>query len=156
MSFPPRRCAATAQLPGPAGSCAVQGACSNNGKENGNYYSLLGLYCDSGIMETTIIYWGYIGMMEKKMETTVFRGIYVLIQEKQMETAVLQGIYWVQGSVGLRQRIHYMGLIQDLDCRVHGLGFGVTGLGLKFRLQGWGFRAPPRNGASQFEEPYCG
>ena len=24
-----------------------------------------------GIMETTIVYWGYIGIMEKKMETTI-------------------------------------------------------------------------------------
>ena len=28
-------------------------------------------------METTIVYWGYIGIMEKKMETTiVYRGLY--------------------------------------------------------------------------------
>ena len=31
----------------------------DNGKEDGNYYSILGLY------------WGYIGIMEKKMETTI-------------------------------------------------------------------------------------
>ena len=31
----------------------------DNGKENGSYCSMLGLY------------WGYIGIMEKKMETTV-------------------------------------------------------------------------------------
>ena len=26
-------------------------------------------------METTIVYWGYIGIMEKKMETTIYDGI---------------------------------------------------------------------------------
>ena len=26
-------------------------------------------------METTIVYWGYIGIMEKKMETTIYNGI---------------------------------------------------------------------------------
>ena len=32
----------------------------------------LGLYRDNGKEnETTIIYWGYIGIMEKKMETTI-------------------------------------------------------------------------------------
>ena len=33
---------------------------SNNGKENGNYYGILGFYMG-----------GYIGIMEKKMETTI-------------------------------------------------------------------------------------
>ena len=36
-----------------------------NGKENGNYYN--GLYI--GVMLG--LYWGYIGIMEKKMETTI-------------------------------------------------------------------------------------
>ena len=40
-----------------------------SGKENGYYYSILGY---TGIMEkkmdTTIVYWGYIGIMENKME----------------------------------------------------------------------------------------
>ena len=26
-------------------------------------------------METTIVYWGYIGIMEKKMETTIYNGV---------------------------------------------------------------------------------
>ena len=43
------------------------GYMGNNGKENGNYYLkkieyILGLYRG---------YWGYIGIMEKKMETTI-------------------------------------------------------------------------------------
>ena len=40
-------------------------------------------------METTIIYKGYIGIMEKQMETTiVYRG-YIGIREKQMETTMI-------------------------------------------------------------------
>ena len=50
-------------------------------------------------METTIvrsgIYWGYTGIMEKKMETTIVRsGIYwgyIGIMEKKMETT---RVYW--------------------------------------------------------------
>ena len=46
----------------------------DNGKENGNWFCILGLYWDNiGIMEkkmeTTSVYWGYFGIMEKKMET---------------------------------------------------------------------------------------
>ena len=26
-------------------------------------------------MEATIVYWGYIGIMEKKMETTIIKGL---------------------------------------------------------------------------------
>ena len=51
-----------------------------NGKENGNYNSILGLYR------------GYIGIMEKKMETTIvywgYRGGYIGIMEKKMETTI--------------------------------------------------------------------
>ena len=56
-------------------------------------------------METTIVYWGYIGMMEKKMETTImdlyrdcmvyilgiYRG-YTGIMEKKMEITIM-GLY---------------------------------------------------------------
>ena len=41
------------------------GSYRDNGKENGNYCSILGL-C-----------WGYIGIMEKKMETTVVYWGYI-------------------------------------------------------------------------------
>ena len=37
-----------------------------NGKENGNYYIIIGLYRE---------YWGYIGRMENKMETIGIIGI---------------------------------------------------------------------------------
>ena len=52
----------------------------NNGKGNGNYYSILGLFWDHiGIIEkemkTTIVYWGYIGIMEKKWKLQLgFKG----------------------------------------------------------------------------------
>ena len=29
--------------------------------KNGSYYSILGLYWDNGIMETIIVYWGFMG-----------------------------------------------------------------------------------------------
>ena len=39
----------------------------DNGKENGNYYSMSG---EKENMETTMVYWGYTGVVENKMETT--------------------------------------------------------------------------------------
>ena len=49
--------------------------------------------------ETTIIYWGYIRIMEKRMETTTVTTIvccaYIWIMEKKMETTILYiGITW--------------------------------------------------------------
>ena len=35
-------------------------------------------------METTIVYWGYIGIMEKKMETTIVYWGYIDIMERNM------------------------------------------------------------------------
>ena len=41
------------------------------GEENVNCYSILGLRWDNGKnMKTSIVHWGCIGIMEKKMETT--------------------------------------------------------------------------------------
>ena len=37
-------------------------------------------------METTILYWGYIGIMEKKMEATILYWGYIGIMENKMET----------------------------------------------------------------------
>ena len=37
-------------------------------------------------METTIVYWDYIGITEQKMETTIVYWDYVGIMEKKMET----------------------------------------------------------------------
>ena len=39
-------------------------------------------------METTIVYWGYIGIMGKKMETTIVHWGYIGIMEKKMETTL--------------------------------------------------------------------
>ena len=48
-------------------------------------------------METTIVYWGYIrGIVEKDMETTIVSWDYIGIMEKKMETTIR-----VQGSRGL-------------------------------------------------------
>ena len=41
-------------------------------------------------METTIVYWGYIGIMEKKMKTTIVYWGYIGIMEKKMETTMRQ------------------------------------------------------------------
>ena len=43
-------------------------------------------------METTIIYWGYIGIMEKNMETTIIYWGYIGIMEKKMETTGTIGV----------------------------------------------------------------
>ena len=43
-------------------------------------------------METTIVYWGYIGIMEKKMETTIVYWGFIWIMEKKMETIIYNGI----------------------------------------------------------------
>ena len=43
-------------------------------------------------METTIVYWGYIGIMEKKMETTIVYWGYMGIMEKRMETTKYIGV----------------------------------------------------------------
>ena len=42
-------------------------------------------------METTIVNWGYIGIVEKKMETTIVNWGYIGIMEKKMETTI---VYW--------------------------------------------------------------
>ena len=39
-------------------------------------------------METTVVYWGYIGIMETKMETTMVYWGYIGIMEKKMETTI--------------------------------------------------------------------
>ena len=36
-------------------------------------------------METTIVHWGYTGIMDKKMETTIVYWGYIGILEKKME-----------------------------------------------------------------------
>ena len=69
----------------------------DNGKENGNYYN--GLY--RGCIG---LYWGYIGIMDKKMETTIlgyilglYRG-YIGILDKKMEATI---VCW--GNIGIME-----------------------------------------------------
>ena len=50
-------------------------------------------------METTIVYWGYIGKMEKKMETTIVYWGYIGKMEKKMETTI---VYW--GYIGKMEK----------------------------------------------------
>ena len=51
---------------------SILGLYRDDGKYNGNHYSIFGLYWDNGKEHgNTIVFWGYIGMMEKKMETTI-------------------------------------------------------------------------------------
>ena len=43
-------------------------------------------------MDTTIVYWGYIGIMEKKMETTIYNGI-ILGLHGNSSTPQLPAVY---------------------------------------------------------------
>ena len=55
----------------------ILGLCWGNGKENGNYYSIIGYICSKLWYPLGYIlglYWGHIGRMEKKMETTGIIG----------------------------------------------------------------------------------
>ena len=42
-------------------------------------------------MQTTIVYWSYTGIMEKRMATTIVYWGYIGIMEKKMETTI---VYW--------------------------------------------------------------
>ena len=64
-------------------------------------------------METTIVYWGYIGMMEKKMETTIVYWGYIGIMEKKMETILLCWEFRLLGSK-LKQ-------LRGTDCSEHSM-----------------------------------
>ena len=43
-------------------------------------------------MEITIVHWGYIALMEKKMATTIVYWGHIGIMENKMETTVLHGL----------------------------------------------------------------
>ena len=51
-------------------------------------------------METTVVYWGYIGIMEKKMETTIVCRGCIGTTEKNMKTTRI-------GYIGLKDYIGY-------------------------------------------------
>ena len=42
------------------------------------------------IMETTIVYWGYMGIMKKKMKATIVYWGYMGIMEKKMEATIIE------------------------------------------------------------------
>ena len=59
-------------------------------------------------METTIVYWGYIGLywgclgiMEKEMETTIVYGGYTGMMEPKMETTIMGYIGLIRVLQGL-------------------------------------------------------
>ena len=74
----------------------------DNGKEYGNYYN--GLYRDYRVYIG--LYWGYIGIMEKKMETTTILGymgdykvyIYIYIWVIWGIIGYILGLYWDNGK----------------------------------------------------------
>ena len=53
-------------------------------------------------METSIVYWGYIGITEKRLETTIvwYIGGYIWIMEERMETTII--VYW--GSTEIMEK----------------------------------------------------
>ena len=56
----------------------------DNGNENGNYYSILGLYpTTSSNMESTIVSWECIGIMERKTEATTVLVAIIMHMMKQ-------------------------------------------------------------------------
>ena len=57
-------------------------------------------------METTIICWGYIGIMEKKMETTIICWGYIGIMENKMETTIMEN----QMEKKMENEMEYIGV----------------------------------------------
>ena len=50
-------------------------------------------------METTIVYWGYIGIMEKKMEATIVYWGYIGLMEKEMEMTGIIGVKKMETTI---------------------------------------------------------
>ena len=71
----------------------ILGLYSNNGKQDGNYTDYIGVI--QGLQD---LYWGYIGIMEKKMETTIACWGYI---------RVILGLY---GDNGKENGNYYNGL----------------------------------------------
>ena len=69
-------------------------------------------------METTIVYWGCIGIIETKMETTVVHWGYFGIMEKKMETTIVHwGRNWETGKQnGNYTETTIMGLKRITQC----------------------------------------
>ena len=60
-------------------------------------------------METTIVYWGFIGMMESKIEVTIVYWGFIGIMEKKMETTV---VYWL--FVGIMEQKTETTIVYDV------------------------------------------
>ena len=73
--------------------CAPPGAKDSDRLGGWDYYGLYWGY--TGIMEkrmeTTIVYWGYTGIMENQMETTIVYWGYTGIMENEIDTTI---VYW--------------------------------------------------------------
>ena len=91
-------------------------------------------------METTIVYWGYIGIMEYKMETAIVFWGYIGIMENSMETTI---VCW--GYIGIMENkmettIVYWGYIGIMENNME-----TTEIFLKFLV-------PSEGGAPEFPE----
>ena len=62
-------------------------------------------------METTIVHWGYTGIMENEMETTIVYWGYIGIVENKMETTT---VYW--GYIGVTLVFQGLGRIRLIIC----------------------------------------
>ena len=49
-------------------------------------------------MEATVVYWGYIGIMENKMEATIVYWGHIGIMEKKMETTIYN-LLWLHSTL---------------------------------------------------------
>ena len=90
-------------------------------------------------METTIVYWGYIGIMEKKMETTGAYGGYIGIicpaSFKSLDLPKQQLML-----AGFSLYMLNLSKVSSSEFRVQGLGleFRVEYLGLRVLVHFWG------------------
>ena len=50
-------------------------------------------------VETTIVYWAYIGIMEKKTETTTLYWDFMGIMENKLETTICNGLWLYSGAI---------------------------------------------------------
>ena len=79
-------------------------------------------------METTIVYWGNIGIMEKKMETTIVYWGNIGIMEKKMETTI---VYWCNiGIMENTMETTIMGVHKAQKAKSHSRNFSCNEDGL--------------------------
>ena len=81
----------------------ILGLYRDNGKENGNYYiwGYIGVIWGEWKRKWKLLYiglyWGYVGIMEKKMATTTYRVLLGLCRDNGKEN----GNYYIQGYIGV-------------------------------------------------------